>query len=329
MKIVFVIDKVEFKYFEINELVTSFWLIKESLEREHEVYITTAERLFLNGNKPQAFLYKTSLTNKTNCTTETPFTANKKQEMIYDKQSFSACLNDFDLILFRPDPPVTMEYIFATYILDFVDSSTTKVVNNPQGIRSANEKLYINNFPELTPKSITTSNIKLIKDFVDEHEEAVLKPLNKCFGKGVYYLKKGDKNLNTIIDASVNGGETPVIVQEYLKNAKNQDKRIIMVGGEVYDECITKLSGKEDFKFNTHDDEFFKKTDLTVREREIANKISSKLKEDGLYLVGLDVMDEKLIEINVTSPCFFIKEINAMFNVNLEKRLVDYLESLL
>ena len=314
MRIVFVIDKIEFKYFEINELVTSFWLIKECLERGYEVCITTMNKLFLDENKPQAYLYKTSLVNKS---------------MVYDKENYTACLNDFDLILFRPDPPVTMEYIFATYILDFVDKSKTMVVNNPQGIRSANEKLYINNFPELTPKSITTSNISLIRDFVNEHEEAVLKPLNKCFGKGVYYLKKGDKNLNTIIDSETNSGGTPVIVQEYLKNAMNQDKRIIMIGGEVYDECITKLSGKEDFKFNTHDDEFFKKTDLTDKEREIGNRLSSKLKEDGLYLVGLDVMDEKLIEINVTSPCFFIKEINAMFNVNLEKRVVDYLESLL
>ena len=318
MKTVFVLDKVEFKYFEINELVTSFWLIKECLERGSEVYITTMDKLYLDGNKPQAYLYKTSLINK-----------NEKQEMIYDKKNISACLNNFDLILFRPDPPITMEYIFATYILDFVDKSTTKVVNNPQGIRSANEKLYINNFPDLIPVGITTSNIKLIRDFVNEHEEAVLKPLNKCFGKGVYFLRKGDKNLNTIIDAAVNSGDTPVIVQEYLKNANNQDKRIIVIGGEVYDECITKLSGKEDFKFNTHNDDFFKKTDLSPKEREIGNKISSKLKEDGLFFVGLDVMDEKLIEINVTSPCFFIKEINAMFNVNLEKRIVDYLESLI
>lgn len=317
MRIIFVLDKIEFKYFEINELVTSFWLIKESLERGFEVCITTMDKLFLDGNKPKAYLNKTSLIN-----------SDKKQDMVYDKQNFTACLNDFDLILFRPDPPVTMEYVFATYILDFVDKSTTKVVNNPQGIRSANEKLYINNFPELTPKSITTTNIDLIRDFVHEHEEAVLKPLNRCFGKGVYYLKKGDKNLNTIIDSETNSGQTHVIVQEYLKNAMNQDKRIIMIGGEVYDECITKLSGKEDFKFNTHGDEFFKKTELTDKERALANRLSSKLKEDGLYLVGLDVMDEKLIEINVTSPCFFIKEINAMFNVHLEKRIVDYIVGL-
>ena len=173
MRIVFVIDKIEFKYFEINELVTSFWLIKESLERGFEVCITTMDKLFLDNNKPKAFLHKTSLIN-----------SGEKQDMVYDKKNFIACLNDFDLILFRPDPPVTMEYIFATYILDFIDKSKTKVVNNPQGIRSANEKLYINNFPELTPESITTSNTSLIRDFVHEHEEAVLKPLNRCFGKG-------------------------------------------------------------------------------------------------------------------------------------------------
>ena len=117
MKTVFVLDKVEFKYFEINELVTSFWLIKECLERGSEVYITTMDKLYLDGNKPQAYLYKTSLINK-----------NEKQEMIYDKKNISACLNNFDLILFRPDPPITMEYIFATYILDFVDKLFTQQI---------------------------------------------------------------------------------------------------------------------------------------------------------------------------------------------------------
>ncbi len=179
MRIVFVIDKIEFRYFEINELVTSFWLIKECLERGYEVHITTLDKLYLDGNKPNAFLHKTSLVNSGNM-----------EEMIYDKKAVSQCLNGFDLILFRPDPPVNMEYIFATYILDFVDASTTTVVNRPSGIRSANEKLYINNFPELTPKGITTSNAKSIREFVHEYGEAVIKPLNKCFGKGILPEKR-------------------------------------------------------------------------------------------------------------------------------------------
>jgi glutathione synthase len=316
LRIAFVIDKIELKWFELNELVTSFWLIKEFLQRNHEVCITTIDKLYLKADKPFANMFATSL----------KMSGQKLVDMIYDRQEFSICLNEFDMILFRPDPPVTMEYIFATYILDFVDKSSTKVLNSPDGIRKANEKIYINNFAKYIPKGITTSNALIIKEFVTEHEEAVLKPLNRCFGKGVYYLKKGDTNLNTIIDSATNSNETPVMVQEYLKNANNQDKRIIIIGGQVYGECITKLSGKEDFKFNTHRDEFFNKTFLTDKEREMCQAISSKLIEDGLYLVGLDVMDEKLIEINITSPCFFIKEINSMFNTQIEKRIVDYLE---
>jgi len=317
MKILFVIDKIEFKYFEFNNLVTSFWLIKESLERGHKVCITTSERLFLDRNTPKAFVFDTSIIN-----------ISEKRDIGYDKKSYETSINDYDIVLFRPDPPVTIEYIFSTYILDFVDGSKTRVINSSQGIRSANEKLYINNFQQFVPKSITTSNNKQIRDFVAENKEAVLKPLNKCFGKGVYYLNDNDKNLNTIIDSATSSGEVPVIVQEYLKNADHKDKRVIVIGGKVYEECITKLSGKDDFKFNTHKDEFFQKTDLSAKEREIADGVSPKLMEDGLYLVGLDVMDEKLIEINVTSPCFFIKEINSMFGVELEKRVVDYLETL-
>jgi len=317
MKILFIIDKVEFKYFEFNNLVTSFWLIKESLERGHKVCITTSERLFLDRNNPKAFVFNTSLIQN-----------NQKQDIIYDKDSYETSINGYDLVLFRPDPPVTIEYLFSTYILDFADKSTTRVINSPHGIRTANEKLYINNFQQFVPKSITTANNKQIRDFVAENKEAIIKPLNKCFGKGVYYLNDNDKNLNTIIDSATESGQVPVIVQEYLKNADHKDKRVIVIGGQVYDECITKLSGKDDFKFNTHKDEFFMKTALSPKERQIAEGISQKLMEDGLYLVGLDVMDEKLIEINVTSPCFFIKEINAMFGVEIEKRLVDYLETL-
>jgi len=317
MKILFIIDKIEFKYFEFNELITSFWFIKECLERNFEVYVTTMEKLYLHGNMPCAISYKTSLTN-----------SSAKSDFYREDNAASRCLNDFNIVLFRPDPPVTMEYIFGTYILDYVDKTTTKVVNDPQGIRKANEKLYINHFQKYIPDNITTSNDVLIKDFVNNYGEAVLKPLNRCFGKGVYYLKKGDKNINTIIDIATNSGETPVMVQDYIKNAMNRDKRIILLGGKPLEQSIVKLSGNEDFKFNAQKDENFVKACLSDKERELCGAISSKLDEDGLYLVGLDVMDEKLIEINVTSPCFFIKEINSMFDTQIEKQVVNYLEDL-
>lgn len=317
-KIIFVIDKIEFKYFEMNELVTSFWLIKECASRGWEVFITTIDKLFLNDNIPEATVYKVILTN-----------SGGKINLEYDKNSFSAGLDEFGVIFFRPDPPVDMDYIFSTYILDFVDTSKTMIINSPSGIRKANEKIYINNFSEFVPKNITTSNASLIKDFLDEYGEIIIKPLNKCFGKGVFYLKKGDKNINSILEISTNNGSTLVMAQEYLSNALYGDKRIIIIGGEVFDETVIKISGDGDFKFNNHNDEYLKKGCITDEEKEICNSISRKLVQDGLLFAGLDVIDGKIIEINVTSPCFFIKEINRMFNVRLEARIIDYVENLL
>ena len=317
-KVAFIIDKLELKYFEFNQLVTSFWLIKECNLRNWEVFITTSDKLSLNNNKPEAFLYKTRLTGSGNST-----------DLKYEKEPSLINLNEFDMVLFRPDPPVDMDYIFATYILDYIDTSKTLVINSPSGIRKANEKLYINNFPEVVPQNITTSNAGLIKNFLDEYNEIIVKPLNRCFGKGVFYLKKGDKNINSILDLMTNSGTTVIMAQEYLPEAQNGDKRVIIIGGEIFDETLIKISGKGDFKFNTHQDEYLKKGYITDEDREIARIISPKLMEDGLYFAGLDVIDGKVIEINVTSPCFFIKEINQMFNVQLEKRIVDYMEGLL
>ncbi|MDD3013876.1 MAG: glutathione synthase [Candidatus Gastranaerophilales bacterium] len=317
-KIVYVIDKVELRYFEFNDLVTSFWLIKECNHRDWDVYITTMDRLSLRNNLPEALVFKTSLKNSAD-----------KVDMVYDKKAESICLNEFDCVVFRPDPPVNMDYIFATYILDYVDTSRTTLINSPSGIRKANEKLYINNFQGFIPDNLTTSNAGLIKEFLDQHNEIILKPLNKCFGKGVFYLKKGDKNINAILESSTNNGTTVVMAQKYLPEIKNGDKRLIIIGGELYNECVIKLSGEDDFKFNNHRDEYFKKGFISDEQREMCKIISPKLLEDGLYFVGLDVIDNMIIEINVTSPCFFIREINNMFGVNLEKRVVDYMESLL
>jgi glutathione synthase len=317
-KIVYVIDKVEFRYFEFNDLVTSFWLIKECNHRNWDVYIATMDRLSLRNNLPEAQVFKTSLEN-----------TGDKTDIVYDKKAESICLNEFDCVVFRPDPPVDTDYIFATYILDYIDQSRTIVINNPSGIRKANEKLYINNFQGFVPENLTTSNSGLIKEFLQEYNEIILKPLNKCFGKGVFYLKKGDKNINAILESSTNNGTTVVMIQKYLPAIKNGDKRLIMIGGKLYDECVVKLSGEDDFKFHIHRDEYFKKGSVTNEQREMCKAIAPKLLEDGLYFVGLDVIDSTIIEINVTSPCFFIREINNMFGVKLENRIVDYMENLL
>ena len=313
MKVIFFLDPLEFKYFSFNKLVTSFWLVKEACLRNYDVFISTSDKLYLNNNIPNAFLSKVNYNNKS-------------EVLINEKELKSYNLNNFDIIFFRPDPPVDINYIYSTYILDYLDNSKTIVINSSSGIRKANEKVYINNFPGLIPNNIVTSNISLIKDFINEYNEVIIKPLNKCFGKGVFYLRKSDKNINTILDISTESGKNAIMAQEFIRSPLNGDIRANIICGHVFQEAIVKISGDEDFKFNAQRDEYFKKIYLNDKQKEVCNQIVPKLIEDGLYLVGLDMIEDKIIEINVTSPCFFINEMNKMYNIELEKTIMDLVE---
>lgn len=309
-KFLFVIDKLELKYFEFNKLVTDFWLIKEFLSRDCEVYVTTIDKLGVNNAKAYCRCAKSFI----------------KGDNIYLEEGFNTSfIEEFDIVMFRPDPPVDLDYINATYIFDFVDSKKTLVLNNTKAIRDFNEKLHANLFNEFMPENIVTSNMQEVEAFVEKNDEIILKPLNRCFGSGVMYLKKGDKNTRSIINTMTNNQSTLVMVQKYIPNAQFGDKRVLILGGEVLEECVVKLPSRDDFKFNTHSDEFIKKATLTQSEKAKFTQVAQKLNQMGIYMAGLDVIDEQIIEVNVTSPCYFIKEINNYFSTNLEKKIADYI----
>lgn len=309
MNILFVIDKLELKYFEFNKLVTDFWLIKDFLERDKNVFVTTVDKLGINNAKAYCNCAKTFV----------------KNENIYLEENFETKnIEDFNIVMFRPDPPVDMDYINATYVFDFVDRDKTLILNEPKSIRDFNEKLHANLFHEFMPQNIVTSNIKEIEEFLKENEEIILKPLNRCFGSGVMYLKNGDKNTRNIINTLTNNQTTLIMVQKYISNAQFGDKRVLILGEEVLDECVVKLPSRDDFKFNTHSDEFIKKATLTESEKAKFTQIAKQLNNIGLPLAGLDVIDEQIIEINITSPCYFIKEINNYFSTNMEKKICDF-----
>lgn len=308
-KILFVIDKIELKHFEFNNLVTSFWLIKEFLEREQEVFVTTIDKLSLSSSKACCRCAKSFL----------------KGDNIYLEENFDfQKIEDFQIVMFRPDPPVDLDYINATYVLDFVDRAKTLVLNDTKAIRDFNEKLHANLFNEFMPENIVTSSESEIETFLEKNQEIILKPLNQCFGSGVMYLKQGDKNTHSIITSMTKNQTTLIMVQKYISGAQFGDKRVLILGGEVLDECVVKLPSKDDFKFNNHSDEFIKKATLTQSEKTKFTQIAQELNKMRLPFAGLDVIDEQIIEVNVTSPCFFIKEINNYFSVNLEKKIVDY-----
>jgi len=245
-KILFIIDKIELKYFEFNNLVTNFWMIKELLEREQEVFVTTIDKLGLAHAKAYCKCVRSYL----------------KGENIYletqgDKEKFeNVQVENFDIVMFRPDPPVDLDYINATFVLDFVDREKTLMLNDTKAIRDFNEKLHANWFNEFMPENIVTSNKEDIQKFLEKNQEIILKPLNRCFGSGVMYLKQGDKNTQSIINTVTNNQSTLIMVQKYISNAQFGDKRVLILGGEVLDECVIKLPSGDDFKFNNHSHAF-------------------------------------------------------------------------
>lgn len=310
MDILFIIDRVELKYFEFNNLVTNFWLIKEFLNRNNNVWITTIDKLGLEGQTAYTHCYETF---------------EQHGNIFYDKQDIHKKIEDFQLVMFRQDPPVDLDYINSTYIFDFVDRNKTFVMNEPRAVRDFNEKLHAVKFLEFMPENIVTSSKSDIMEFLNKHEEIVLKPLNRCFGAGVMCLKKGDKNTAVIINSMTNNGSTLVMVQKYIEKAKFGDKRVLFLGDKVLDYCVQKLPSNDDFKFNDHCDANIIKAELSDIEKAKFTLVAEKLNEMGIYMAGLDVIDGKIIEINVTSPCYFIKEINNHFGCELEKEITDFI----
>ena len=312
-KVLFIIDEVEYKYFEFNVLVTDFWMIKTFIEEGYRVDITTKHELFLKGNLPYGLIYGVEI---------------KNNDIIKSKNNEQICLNDYDVIFMRSDPPVDIDFINATYVLDYLDERVF-CINSPSSLRNINEKLYVNKFPSLAPKNVVTSESSIIKEFLFENNEIIIKPLNKCFSSGVFYLNTKDKNINAVISSATDNGKTKVMVQEFLPKISEGDKRLIFIAGEIFDYAVTKVATNNDFKFNEHKKENLILGNLTKEQKNMEKVISETLLNDGIYMAGLDVIDDKVIEINITSPCFFINEINSLYKINFEKTIFKKLESLI
>ncbi len=312
MNILFIIDRIELKYFEFNNLVTNFWLIKSLLKRGNNVKIATIDLLKLKNQKACASCYDTYLEN---------------ENIYYSKESLHEYkVEDFQLVMFRPDPPVDMDYISATYIFDFVNRDKTFIMNDTSAIRNFNEKLHSTLFNDLMPPNIVTASKSDIIEFLKENDEIILKPLNQCFGGGVMYLKNGDKNTAVIINSMTKNEKELIMVQKYIPQAVYGDKRVLILGEEVLPYCIQKVSSNNDFKFCEHNDNNILKAVLSDEELEQFKPVAKTLNSMGIHMAGLDVIDGKIIEINVTSPCYFIKEINNHFNCHLENIITDYIE---
>ena len=229
-----------------------------------------------------------------------------------------------DVILMRQDPPFDMAYITATHLLEHV-ADEVLVVNNPVSVRNAPEKLFATHFDGLMPPTLITSDRDAIAAFRKEHGEIILKPLFGNGGAGVFHLRADDDNLNALVEMFTGMSREPIIVQRYLPEVRQGDKRIVLIDG-VAAGGVTRVPAKGEARANLHVGGRAEKTTLTPREREICARIGPALKERGLIFVGIDVIGDYLTEINVTSPTG-IQEISRFDGTNLAGLIWDAIEA--
>ncbi len=231
-------------------------------------------------------------------------------------------LNAFDVILMRKDPPFDMSYIYSTYFLEQAEKQGVLVVNKPQSLRDANEKLFALNFPHCMPKTLITSNPAQINTFIEQQQTAIIKPLDGMGGRDIFKFEAGDSKINATVKRLTDSGNTPIMAQEFLPDIVKGDKRILLIDGKPIDYALARIPAKGNFKGNLAAGASGVGQPLSERDYWLCEQIAPTLKAKGLMFVGLDVIGDHITEINVTSPTC-IRELDTQFNLNIAGVLFD------
>lgn len=235
-------------------------------------------------------------------------------------------LVDLDVLLMRKDPPVDMHYIYLTYLLEQAEAQGLLVINKPSSLRDANEKLFAAWFPQCCPKTLVTSQTDLILDFMETVEEAVIKPLDKMGGHSVFKLSPQDFNHTSIINTMTEQGTKTVMVQQFIPEIMQGDKRILMIDGQPVPFALARIPKSDDFRGNLASGAHGEGRELTSRDRWICEQVGPVLREKGLLFVGLDVIGDYLTEINVTSPTC-VRQLDQLFDLDIASDFLDLVEN--
>lgn len=316
MKLAFIIDPIE-RLDPTHD--TSVALMETAQLAGHQVFITQATDLSVRDSQAWAKLLPVTLA---------PVTLGEGRWLAVEDwfslgEALWQPLEAMDAVFMRTDPPVTVPYLYATYLLDYVNPAKTLVINRPSGIRAANEKMYALQFTSVIPETIVTSDREIIRAFVERRGAAVLKPLGGKAGEGILFLEPGDRNFNSLVEISTQRGQLPVMVQQFLPEAKAGDKRVILLNGEPIG-AVNRVPTGSEFRGNMAVGGAAVKVAVTDRDREIAAALAPTLQRDGLIFVGIDVIGGYLTEVNVTSPTG-MREIDRLDGVRLGDRVLDWL----
>ena len=240
---------------------------------------------------------------------------------------YTLALADLDIILMRKDPPFNVEYIYTTHLLDHACKAGVLVVNNPDSLRDANEKLFLTHFPQCAPPTLVSRDAGHFRTFLADQKDIVIKPLDGMGGSSVFRVHSGDHNIGVIIETLTDHGRKFAMAQKYIPEITEGDKRILMINGEPVDYALARIPSQGETRGNLAVGGTGKGVELTERDRWICSQVGPELRERGLYFAGLDVIGDYLTEINVTSPTC-IRELDQIYNINIGDMLMDSLETI-
>ncbi len=239
-------------------------------------------------------------------------------------------LREMDVVLMRKDPPVDAQFIYDTMVLQEAQRGGVTVVNDPRSLRDCNEKLFALEFPQCIAPALVARDAAELRRFVSEHGEVVLKPLDGMGGRGIFRVKAGDSNLNSMLETLLGGdahgaGRQLAIAQKYIPEIVAGDKRILVIDGEPVPYALARIPQGDEFRGNLAAGGRGEGVELSERDRWIVAQVSPELRRRGLLFVGLDVIGDYLTEINVTSPTC-IRELDAQYGLNIAGQLFDVIE---
>jgi glutathione synthase len=311
MKLAFILDPLEnLKSYKD----TSLAVMREASLRGHELFVSMQHDLFLRGDAARIIARK--------------FIFNEQNYTLNEAIEYAPAI--FDGVFMRKDPPFDNEYLYSTYLLEIAANQGAKIYNNPNAVRSWNEKLSVTRFPQFAPEFLVTANNDLIREFLNTHQDIVVKPLDGMGGSSIFRLGLTDPNISVILETITDYGKRTIMAQRYLPAILQGDKRIIVIDGVPLTYSLARVPKAGETRGNLAAGGTGIAQLLSERDIEIAITVGIVLKAEGLFLVGLDVIGEHLTEINVTSPTGMVEIAKQTSNLaqpcNPARLMVDALE---
>ncbi|VFP86782.1 Glutathione synthetase [Candidatus Erwinia haradaeae] len=293
---------------------SSIAMLIEAQLRGYAVYYMEMSDLYLYQGEGRAY---TRLININIQNNNSPFFSLKNEQDI--------ALSSLDVILMRKNPPLDTEFLYSTYILERAEEQGVLIINKPQSLRDCNEKLFTLWFSDLAPETLVTRNATKIREFWHRHHEIIIKPLDGMGGVSIFRIKQNDLNMSVILETMTRHGSVYCVSQEYLPSISDGDKRVLVIDGQPVPYCLARIPKVGETRGNLAAGGYGEVRMLSESDIKIVNRVSPILQQKGLIFVGLDIIGNKLTEINVTSPTC-ICEIERTVPISISGLLMDVIE---